>query len=302
MNQGNALTLLVLAAGMGSRYGGLKQLDPVGPGGETIMDYSIFDACRAGFGKVVFVIRREIEGIFKEKIGSRYEKKMAVGYAFQETGELPGGFAAPAGRTKPWGTTHAILAAASKVNEPFCVINADDFYGAGSFRELAHHLQTATGEYAMVGFVLRDTLSESGTVSRGVCHVTEDGYLKDIAELKSLERKGQRVTNTDAQGREIELTGNEIVSMNMWGFTPAIFPQLTRHFEGFLKQHGGDLKAECYLPSSVNALIETDDTRVKVLRSRDEWFGVTYREDRPRVADSIGRLVETGSYPRELWR
>ncbi len=295
-------TLLVLAAGMGSRYGGLKQLDPVGPDDETIMDYSIFDAGRAGFGKVVFVIRKEIERIFKEKIGSRYEKRVPVEYVFQETSDLIPGFSLPKGRIKPWGTTHAILMAANAIHDPFGVINADDFYGASSYRLLAQHLHSGTSDYALVGFVLRNTLSEFGAVARGVCHVTEDGYLKDITEMKSIEREGPRITNIDAEGKHTVLTGDEMVSMNMWGFTPGIFPQLYDQFQRFLKRHGNDLKAECYLPSSVNALIQANEVRVKVLRSCDTWFGVTYREDHPRVVESVGHLIEQGIYPRRLWQ
>ena len=211
-------TLLVLAAGLGSRYGGLKQLDPVGPDGETIMDYSIFDARRAGFGKVVFVIRKETEDAFKKAIGARYEKRVPVEYVFQEVGKLTPGFSIPAGRAKPWGTTHAILMAANAIHEPFAVINADDFYGAGSFRVLAQHLQTGSSDFAMVGFVLRNTLSEFGAVARGVCHVSEDGYLNDIVELKSIEREGSRITDMEPDGQETVLNGGEMVSMNMWGF------------------------------------------------------------------------------------
>ena len=295
-------TLLVLAAGMGSRYGGLKQLDPVGPDDETIMDYSVFDARRAGFGKVVFVIRKEIEEAFKEKIGSRYEKRVPVEYVFQETDKLIPGFSLPEGRTKPWGTTQAILMAADTIHEPFGVINADDFYGASGYRHLALKLQSDTSDYAMVGFVLRNTLSEFGTVARGVCHVTDDGYLKDITELKSIEREGARITNIDAEGQETVLTGGELVSMNMWGFTPQIFPQLNEHFQRFLKRHGNDLKAECYIPSSVNTLIQAGHARVKVLRSADAWFGVTYREDHSRVVESVRRLIEQGTYPHRLWQ
>jgi dTDP-glucose pyrophosphorylase len=295
-------TLLVLAAGMGSRYGGLKQLDPVGPDDETIMDYSIFDARRAGFGKVVFVIRKEMEQAFKEKIGSRYDKRVPVEYVFQETGKLIPGFSVPEGRTKPWGTTHAILMAANGIHEPFGVINADDFYGASSYRLLAQHLQSETSDYAMIGFILRNTLSEFGTVARGVCHVSDDGYLKDITELKSIEREGPRITNIDDEGQETVLAGGELVSMNMWGFAPQIFPQLYEHFQRFLKRYGDDLKAECYIPSSVNSLVQAGQARVKVLRSADAWFGVTYREDHPRVIQSIGHLIEEGTYPHRLWR
>lgn len=295
-------TLLVLAAGMGSRYGGLKQLDPVGPNDETIMDYSIFDARRAGFGKIVFVIRKEIEEPFKRSIGARFEKRIAVDYVYQEVGKLIPGFSVPVERTKPWGTTHAILMAANAIHEPFGVINADDFYGAGSYRVLAQHLQSGTSDYGMVGFVLRNTLSEFGTVARGVCHVGEDGYLKDITELKSIEREGPRITNIDSEGQETVLNGGEMVSMNMWGFTPQIFGQLYEQFQRFLKRYGDDLKAECYIPSTVNSLIHLGLARVKVLRSGDSWFGVTYREDHPRVVQNLSQLIEGGTYPRQLWR
>lgn len=297
-----APTLLVLAAGIGSRYGGLKQLDPVGPENETLMDYSIFDARRAGFGKVVFVIRKETEEAFKAKIGSRYEKHVQVEYAFQETGKLISGISVPKERTKPWGTTHAILMAANAIHEPFGVINADDFYGASSYRLLAQHLQSGTSDYAMVGFVLRNTLSEFGAVARGVCNVTDDGYLKDIKELKSIERNGLRIANIDAEGQETVLSGGEMVSMNMWGFTPLVFPQLYEHFQRFLKRSGDDAKAECYLPDAVNTLVQKEHARVKVLYSGDAWFGVTYRDDHPRVVQSVARLIEQGSYPHRLWR
>jgi NDP-sugar pyrophosphorylase family protein len=295
-------TLLVLAAGMGSRYGGLKQLDPVGPDGETIMDYSIFDARRAGFGKVVFVIRKSIEEPFKKTVGTRYEKRVSVEYVFQEIGKLIPGISPPEGRTKPWGTTHAILMAANTIHEPFAVINADDFYGAGSFRVLAQHLQSGSADDAMIGFVLRNTLSEFGSVARGVCHVSENGYLKDITELKSIEREGSRITNIDAEGQETVLNGGELVSMNMWGFTPQIFPLLHEHFQRFLNRYSDDLNAECYIPGTVNSLIQAEQARVKVLRSGDTWFGVTYREDQPRVVQSIGRLIEQGTYSRRLWQ
>lgn len=295
-------TLLVLAAGIGSRYGGLKQLEPVGPDGETIIDYSIFDARRAGFGKIVFVIRKEIEEPFKRIIGAHFEKRIAIDYVFQEICKLIPGFAVPEGRTKPWGTTHAILIAANTIHEPFGVINADDFYGKNSFQVLARHLQTGTSDYAMVGFVLRNTLSEFGAVARGVCHVGEDGYLKDIAELKSIEREGPRIANIDAEGQETLLNGGEIVSMNMWGFTPQVFGQLHEQFQHFLKSYTDDAQAECYIPNTVNALIQEEKARVKVLRSGDPWFGVTYREDHPRVVQSVTRLVDVGTYPRKLWQ
>lgn len=294
-------TLLVLAAGAGSRYGGLKQFEPVGPHDETIMEYSIYDARRAGFGKVVFVIRKDKEEAFRRAVESKFEKRIPIDYVFQELGKLTPGFSLPAGRTKPWGTTHAILMAANLIHEPFAVINADDFYGAASFRALANHLQSSASDYGMVGFILRNTLSEFGTVARGVCHVDEDGYLKDIAELKAIEREGTHITNVDEEGREMNLTGSEVVSMNMWGFTPQVFPLLQKYFHDFLKSQGQDLKSECYIPSALNELIQTRQAKVKVLRSGDSWFGVTYREDHPRVVHHILQLIEGGFYPRRLW-
>lgn len=294
-------TLLVLAAGMGSRYGGMKQIDPVGPDGETMMDYSIFDARRAGFAKVVFVIRKEIERQFKETIGARFDKRMPVEYVFQEIDKLVPAQEVPAGRTKPWGTTHAVLMASSAIHGPFAVINADDFYGQRSFRAIAHHLQSGSPDLAMVGFELRSTLSEFGTVARGICTVDSDGYLEHIVELKGIERFGGQILNTDTEHSTMSLRGDETVSMNLWGFTPDIFPLLQEHFDEFLERNSGDLKAECYIPTTVNQLIESGEARVKVLRSGESWFGVTYREDRPRAVGHIQRLVEGGYYPKRLW-
>jgi len=295
------LTLLILAAGAGSRYGGLKQFEPVGPHDETIMDYSVFDARRAGFTKAVFVIRKEKEEPFKRAIESKFEKRIAIDYVFQELGKLTPGFSVPEGRTKPWGTTHAILMAANLIHEPFAVINADDFFGTASFRAIAKHLQSGTPDYGMVGFTLRDTLTEFGTVARGICHVDQEGYLKDITELKAIEREGTHITNVDEEGKVTSLTGGEVVSMNMWGFTPQVFPVLHRHFQDFLRRHVSDLKAECYIPSTVNELLVEKQAKVKVLRPGDRWFGVTYREDHPRVVHHILQLIESGSYPRRLW-
>jgi NDP-sugar pyrophosphorylase family protein len=286
---------------MGSRYGGLKLVEPVGPSGESILDYSISDARRAGFGRIVLVIRKGIELRIKEGLGSRFEKHLSLEYVFQEVNKLPPGFHAPAGRTRPWGTTHAILMAAAAIHEPFAVINVDDFYGGESYRALAHHLQSGTTDYATVGLVLRNTLSEFGTVARGVCDVENDGYLKGILELKNIEREGGHAKDIDAEGRETKLTGNETVSMNMWGFTPAVFPQLTEQFESFLEVHGSSLEAECFVPNSVNNLILTGQARVKVLRCADSWFGVTYREDQSRAVERIRHLVEEGYYPKKLW-
>jgi hypothetical protein len=291
-----------MAAGMGSRYGGLKQIDPFGPSGEALMDYSIFDALRAGFGKVVFVIRKDIEKPFKETIGARFEKRIPVEYAFQELDKIPAGFTVPAGRTKPWGTTQAVLMAEDVIHEPFAVINADDFYGAESYRVLAGHLTSDTDDYAMVGFVLRNTLSDFGSVARGVSKADSNGYLQAVSEMTSIERDGDHAKNTDPQGNVTQLTGDELVSMNMWGFTPAVFPQLRAHFIQFLEKSGTELKSECYVPMTVNDLVAAGEARVKVLRTNDAWFGVTYREDSPRVVESIAALVRKGVYPSKLWQ
>ncbi len=301
MTPASSATLLVLAAGMGSRYGGLKQIDPVGPTGETIIDYSIFDALRAGFGKLVFVIRKDIEQQFREIVGARFEKRVAVEYVFQALEDIPSRFTVPAGRTKPWGTTQAILLAANAIHEPFAAINADDFYGADGYRSLAGHLTSGSPDYSMVGFVLRNTLSDFGSVARGVCQVSSDGYLEHIAELTKIERDGNGARNTDAAGTVTKFTGDEPVSMNMWGFTPRVFNQLRERFEKFLEGNATDLKSECYIPMTVGELIRSGEARVKVLRSRDSWFGVTYREDRPRVVESIRKLIAEGSYPESLW-
>jgi dTDP-glucose pyrophosphorylase len=296
-----APTLLVLAAGMGSRYGGLKQIEAVGPSGETIIDYSIYDAMRAGFGKLVFIIRKDIEEPFKEVVGSRFEKRIAVDYVFQELDKIPAGFSVPAGRTKPWGTTQAILMAADAIHEPFAVINADDFYGAESYRVMSEQLQTGNGDYAMVGFVLRNTLSEFGTVARGVCRVSGDGFLEQVVELTSIARDGDHAKNTDGDGKVTELTGDEAVSMNMFGFTPEVFGQLKDQFKKFLEANGSDLKKECFIPSTVNELLVAGQAKVKVLRSNDSWFGVTYREDHAQVVESIRQLIQKGVYPESLW-
>jgi len=294
-------TLLVLAAGMGSRYGGLKQIDPVGPAGETIIDYSIFDAMRSGFGKLVFVIRKDIEQQFRDIIGARFEKRIAVEYAYQELDTLPTGYSVPAGRTKPWGTTHAILMAESVIREPFAAINADDFYGQQAYQLIAQHLTSGTADSAMVGFILRNTLSRFGSVARGVCRVDGSNQLTSVVEMMKIEPDGSGAKNTDASGQITPLTGDEAVSMNFWGFTPAVFPQLRTQFDAFLKKSGQEQKSECYIPSTVNDLVHAAQARVQVLRTSDSWFGVTYREDRPQVVESIRQLIAQGKYPEKLW-
>lgn len=295
-------TLLVLAAGMGSRYGGLKQIDPVGPNGETIIDYSIFDAMRAGFGKLVFVIRHDIEAAFREAIGARFEQRLPVEYVFQELDKLPPGFSVPPNRKKPWGTGQAILMAADAIQEPFAAINADDFYGAASFRVLAEHLQSGSPDYAMVGFVLRNTLSEFGSVARGACNVGPDGHLQGVTELTKIEKDGSGAKYPDASGAIQRLSGDEPVSMNMWGFTQSIFPHLREQLIEFLKRHAQEEKSELYIPLVVNELMKAGKERCKVLRTTDSWFGVTYREDRPFVVEGIRALIARGDYPQTLWK
>ena len=294
-------TLLVLAAGMGSRYGGLKQIDPVGPAGETIIDYSIYDAMRAGFGKLVFVIRKDIEQQFREIVGARFEQRIAVEYVFQELDKLPAPHKLPAGRTKPWGTTHAILMAEGVIKENFAAINADDFYGQQAYKVLAQHLTSGTPDYAMVGFILKNTLSAHGSVARGVSRVDANNYLTHIVEMMKIEPDGSGAKNTEADGKITKLTGDEAVSMNFWGFTPALFPQLRVEFEKFLKKAGGEQKSECYIPATVGDLVTSGRAKCKVLRSSDSWFGVTYREDRTQVVESIRQLIAQGKYPGKLW-
>jgi UTP-glucose-1-phosphate uridylyltransferase len=298
-------TLVVMAAGMGSRYGGLKQIDPIGPGGETILEYSVYDALRAGFGKVVFVIRRDIEEAFRTAVGARFEKRVAVEYAFQALEDLPKGFSVPPGRTKPWGTSHAVMSAAKVVREPFAVINADDFYGAAAFGAIAGYLRSAgeqgTAEGAMVGYVLRNTLSDHGPVARGVCREDADGCLVDVVERTKIERDGAGARFVDEKGGWQSIPGDSVTSMNFWGFTPAIFGLFESEFVRFLRESGNDPKAEFYIPTPVQRLIVAQRLRVRILRCDAPWFGITYRDDKPRVVESIGRLVAQGAYPARLW-
>jgi len=293
----SAPTLLVLAAGMGSRYGGLKQLDPVGPGGETLLDYSVHDALRAGFDRVVFLIRRDIEKEFRAMIGARYEGKIAIGYAFQQLDDLPPGFTPPAARTKPWGTAHAVWCARDTIKAPFAAINADDFYGADSFRLLGHFLASVDpaahpATFAMAGYRLDKTLSEHGTVARGICEVGDGELLGGVEEVTDIAR---RPDGAIASGDRTFAPGTP-VSMNFWGFTPQIFPLLEKILRDFLPEHGQSEKAECYIPSAVADMIASRAATVRVLPTDADWFGVTYREDRPRVVESIARLVAAGIY------
>ena len=298
-------TLLVLAAGMGSRYGGLKQLDAIGPAGETIIDYSIHDARRAGFGKVVFVIRRDIEDVFKDKVGSRYAGEIPVAYAYQQLDALPAGFSVPEGREKPWGTGHAILVARDLINEPFAVINADDFYGAEGYTTATRYLQQAQdpgrAEYCMVGYRLGNTLSEHGSVSRGICHRYTDGCLDHVVETHNIARTDGGIQADGPDGGKQRLSGDEVVSMNLWGFTPSIFEHLETRFKFFLEARDGEINSEFYIPSVVNELIQSGQVRAKVLSCEAKWFGITFREDKPSVKESIRKLVVGGVYPSPLW-
>ncbi len=299
------LTLVILAAGMGSRYGGLKQIDPVDEEGNKIIDFSIYDAIRAGFKKVVFIIKKENEADFRSCIGDIVSPHIKVEYVFQELTALPDGFAVPEGREKPWGTTHAILACRDVIDGPFAVINADDFYGQQAFKVLADYLNgdIREGEYAMVGYRLANTLTDNGYVSRGVCNYDDKGYLIDIHERTHIEKRESGAAYTEDGENFHPLTGDELVSMNFWGFTPGIIGELQGIFERFLKNEvpSNPLKSECYIPVSVDELLKAGKATVKVLSSPDKWFGVTYKEDKPMVVASVEKLKEEGRYPRKLW-
>ena len=300
-------TLVVLAAGMGSRYGGLKQVDPVGPSGEAILDYSVFDAERAGFGKVVFIIRKDFETEFREKVGAKYEGVLPVEYCFQDIHDLPAPFTVPEGRTKPWGTAHAIRAARDVVKEPFAAINADDFYGRDAFAKLAAFLSNpqpadASPErfhFAMVGYKLDLTLSDNGSVARGICKV-EDGKLTSVTEMTKLVRVPGGAENREDEANPVKLTGEERVSMNLWGFTPELFTALEARFPAWLEKNGTAPKSEWYIPFVVDELIHEGKADVAVLPTDSNWFGVTYREDKPFVTAEIGKLVAAGEYPVKL--
>ncbi len=299
-------TLLVLAAGMGSRYGGLKQLDAVGPNGETLIDYAIYDACRAGFDRVVFVIRRDFANAFHDTIGRRYADRIPVAYVYQYLEALPLGRTPPDGRTKPWGTGHAVLMARQVIEEPFAVINADDFYGAAGFQTMADCLRACKPEstdYAMVGYRLRNTLSEYGSVSRGLCCCDASGELQSVIETHGIHHIGDRIVAKDPQADNatVSLSGDEVVSMNLWGFTPSIFPFLAEQFDEFLDARDHEPAGEFYLPAAVGRLTESGQARVRVEVCEARWLGVTYREDKPRVARGVAELVNQGVYPTPLW-
>jgi len=290
------ISLLVMAAGMGSRYGGLKQLDAVGPSGETIIDYSVYDAIQARFNKVVFIIRKDFEDEFKLQVTDKYSGKIQVEFAFQDLHDLPDGFTCPEGRNKPWGTGHANLAAADLIHEPFVAINGDDFYGRESFKVVADYYLSGADDFSMVAFQLDKTLSTFGGVTRGLCTVKE-GKLDTVIETGELQRTEQGVTSD----RNIKLDGSEPVSMNVWGFTPVLFKYLKDLFVEFLHDEGNELKSEYLIPSVVNDLIKSGREDVHVLRSASSWFGVTYKDDRPFVMGEIQKLIDRGTYPKQLF-
>jgi UTP-glucose-1-phosphate uridylyltransferase len=296
-------TLLILAAGMGSRYDGLKQIDPVGPNGEIIIDYSIHDAIRAGFGKLVFVIRHYLEEAFKEKIGSRFDGIVETAYAYQELDSCLDGFELPEDREKPWGTGHAILVAQDVIDEPFAVINADDYYGINSFKVMADFLsgkEVSPYLYSMVGFVLRNTLSEYGTVARGVCECDDRMFMKKVVERTRIEKVGEAARYQDPDESIHELTGDEVVSMNLWGLHQSIFEHLRNQFKDFLARFGNENKTEFYISSVIDSLVKNCKAAVKVLPTDDSWFGVTYRQDKEIAGRSIKALIEKGLYPERL--
>ena len=298
--------LIIMAAGIGSRYGGLKQIDPIGPNGEIIIDYSIYDALRAGFEQVVFLIRREIEEVFREKIGRKVEPRVDTVYVFQEITNVPPGYNLPAERTKPWGTAHAVLSCKEVVHRPFAAINADDFYGPEAFQVLADHLRQArdrdgVADYCMVGYTLRNTLSDFGSVARGTCQVTPDGYLSGVQERTRIEKDGQHARYSENGVDWIALSGDATVSLNTWGFTPGIFQELEARFPLFLHANADRiLKAEYFLPDVVNAVLQEGKARVKVLPTNEKWFGVTNPADRAVVQAALREQIQNGRYPIHL--
>ncbi len=294
-------TLLILAAGMGSRYGSLKQLDQLGPSGETIIDYSIYDAIKSGFGKLVFVIRKSIEKEFKEVFLTKYKGKVEIDYVFQEIDDLPKNYKAPKDRQKPWGTAHAILVARNKINEPFLVINGDDFYGRDAYRVCSEFLQNTKGdtEYCMPSYFIKNTLSENGSVSRGVCKIKEI-YLQTIVERKNIVKDKNEIYYLCENNIKHSLTGNEYCSMNMFGFKPSFFDFLEKGFVDFLEKNINNLTAEFFIPSIVNKLLQDDKISLKILSNNAQWFGVTYKEDKQKSIDKISDLVKNGIYPSNL--
>ena len=301
----NSVTLLVLAAGMGSRYGGLKQLDAVGPNGETVIDYSVFDAIRAGFKKVVFIIREDFKKEFQSSIGNKFQSQIEVEYAYQKLEVLPPGYSLPQDREKPWGTGHAILSANQVVNEPFAVINADDFYGKLAYQKIFQYLSTVSidsspSRFCMVGYPLINTLSEFGSVSRGICIVSDQNKLESVNELTCIQKIENEIVNeAEVQKRQV-LSGDEVVSMNMWGFTPQLFSQLEKLFSEFLSENIDNLSSEFYIPFAVDNLIQSNIATVEVLETTEQWFGVTYKEDKSYVQSAVCNLIKSGEYPSKI--
>lgn len=300
--------LVIMAAGMGSRYGGLKQIDPVDEEGHIIMDFSIFDAKRAGFEKVVFIIKKEIEEEFKEVIGNRLGRIMEVSYAFQELDDIPGNYKVPEGRKKPWGTAHAILSAAGEIDGPFAVINADDFYGSHAYKEiyqfLTTHEDTEKYAYAMVGYRLRNTVTENGSVARGICRVDEKKNLQSIDEKTKIEKRTDGIAYTEDEGVTWNPLGSEtVVSMNLWGFTESIVKEIRGGFSEFLEENleKNPMKCEYFLPDVVSRLLKQDKATVTVLESEDKWYGVTYKQDKPLLVEAVQHFKEEGIYPQHLW-
>lgn len=300
--------LVIMAAGMGSRYGGLKQIDPVDKEGHIIMDFSIYDAKRAGFEKVVFIIKRENENDFREAIGNRLEQYMEVAYAYQEITNIPDGFSVPEGRVKPWGTAHAVLSARDEIEGPFAVINADDYYGAHAFKVIYDYLTTHEDDekyrYAMVGYRLKNTVTDNGYVSRGICELNEKKELVSVTERTRIEKRDGGVAYSEDGGQTwIGIDGDTLVSMNMWGFTHSMLEEIGAGFPVFLEKgiQENPMKCEYYLPAVVSSLLEDDRAAVKVLESEDKWYGVTYKEDKPVVVAAIQSMKDSGLYPQELW-
>jgi UTP-glucose-1-phosphate uridylyltransferase len=295
-------TLLILAAGMGSRYGGLKQMDELGPNGESIIDYSVFDAIRAGFGKVVFVIRPSFADAFKERFENRLEGKIKTEYVFQELENIPHGFSIPEGREKPWGTGHAMLMAKDAIKEPFGIINADDFYGQEAFLSAVKFINNHPGEdeYAMIGYPLKNTLSENGTVSRGVCQTNNEGYLQEITERTKIGWENKDIFYYEGN-EKTKLTGKEPVSMNFWILKPSFFEHLQDGFNKFLEENGNALKSEYYFNVRADELIKSGKASTLVIDTDAQWFGITYKEDKPMVQQSLNQLIAKGDYPPKLW-
>ena len=298
-------TLLILAAGIGSRYGGMKQIDKVGPSGEAIIDYSVYDAIRTGFGKIVFVIRKEIEKDVREFFEHKLAGKIKMEFVYQELNMIPEGYKYPSERVKPWGTAHAVWVAAKAIKEPFVAINADDFYGHESYRMIAEYLTpnspADSANFCMIGYQIRHTLSDYGSVSRGVCESDDQSFLKAVVERTEIFRKDGKIAFRDEHGRDVTLSADSLVSMNIWGFTPVIFDYIGKQFKDFFRENVSSIKAELYIPKIVNDVIKSGKGNVKILPAKDKWFGVTYKEDKQFAVQNIRKLIDKGIYPENLW-